>query len=97
MLTISETINLLGMPAKDKVTGFSGIITSVSFDLYGCICAAITPPVDNEGKSPDGRWYDVARMEFAPKAVRVMPVPHFATMDTRPADYSHGAAEKPVR
>ena len=36
-------LKLLGLKVKDKVTGFTGIITSVSFDLYGCIQVIITP------------------------------------------------------
>ena len=41
---IKEAINMLGRKAKDRVTGFEGVISSVSFDLYGCVCGIITPP-----------------------------------------------------
>lgn len=30
-------IDLLGLKAEDKVTGFKGVITTLSFDLYGCV------------------------------------------------------------
>ena len=43
--------NLLGMKGKDVVTGFKGVITSLSFDLYGCVQAVINPrKMDKEGK-----------------------------------------------
>lgn len=89
-----ETIQLLGRAGKDKVTGFIGIITSVSFDLYGCICVVLHPPM-KDGNVPDGKWYDVQRIECLPDD-RVMPVPKFSAMATEPADYTHGAADKPL-
>lgn len=67
---------LLGKPAKDKVTGFSGVITSVCFDLYGCIQAVITPSTNKTGEIQDGNWFDVARIEVT-KNKSVMPVPDF--------------------
>ena len=38
-----NVIDLLGKKGKDKITGFKGIITSVSFDLYGCIQVILNP------------------------------------------------------
>ena len=38
-----QHFKLLGMKVKDKVTGYSGVVTSLSFDLYGCVQAVITP------------------------------------------------------
>lgn len=84
-------IELLGKTAKDRVTGFQGVIATVSFDLYGCVQAAISPPVDKDGKLPDGRWFDVNRLEIVDEK-RVMPVPEFAA---KPAEHKHGPAEKP--
>lgn len=43
MKTVEETLAVLGLPVRDKVTGFDGVITSVSFDLYGCIQVVKTP------------------------------------------------------
>lgn len=89
-----KTIQLLGRSGKDKVTGFSGVITSVGFDLYGCIQVILSPPTDKEGKIQDGRWFDVNRIECT--GDRVMPVPEFSAMATEPEKYTHGAADKPV-
>ena len=61
-LKLSDVIDLLGCKARCRVTGFQGIITSVSFDLYGCIQVVINPGVDNAGKLIDGAWFDLNRL-----------------------------------
>jgi hypothetical protein len=33
--TYERHIELLGLKAKDRITGFSGVIDSVCFDLFG--------------------------------------------------------------
>ena len=53
---------LLGLKAKDAVTGFTGVIATISFDLYGCVQAVITPAVGDDGKTRDGQWFDVTRL-----------------------------------
>lgn len=66
-----KNLELLGCRAQDKVTGFSGVITSVCFDLVGCIQAAVTPPsLPDEKEQRHGRWFDVVRLEIGE---RVMP------------------------
>ena len=84
---------LLGKPAKDKVTGFSGIITSISFDLYGCIQAVITPPTDKEGMPKDGHWFDVTRVDIT-KNKAVMQPPDYEAGYI--AEGRKGAALKPL-
>lgn len=93
---ISETIDLLGTRAIDKVTDFEGVITSVSFDLYGCVQCVVTPPKKTDGELADSRWFDVNRLNVVNDG-RVMPVPDFEKVATKPADYAHGPAEKPSR
>lgn len=63
MKTVEETLALLGLPVQDKVTGFDGVITSVSFDLYGCIQVVIMPKYKGKD-TPDGRWFDVERLDI---------------------------------
>jgi len=63
-MNIQESINLLGLPVEDKVTGFKGVVVSVSFDLYGCVQAVIKPKVDKDNKAGDGQWYDVDRLNI---------------------------------
>jgi hypothetical protein len=92
---INETINWLGLRARDKVTGFEGVIASVHFDLYGCVQVVITPPKMADGKLGDGHYFDVHRIELIP-GERVMPVPDFQAVARKPSEYNHGPAEKPL-
>lgn len=91
MSTEHVFIDLLGKTAKDRVTGFQGVVSSVSFDLYGCIQVALTPPVDKDGKLVDGRWFDVNRLLVVDES-RVMPVPKWGES---PKKHDYGPAEKP--
>lgn len=68
---------LLGRKATDAVTGFQGVITTLSFDLYGCVQAVVTPSVDKDGKIKDGQWFDVTRLKLTGKKA-VMNVPDFS-------------------
>lgn len=88
-----EYLQLLGTTQRDKPTGFTGMVSSISFDAYGCIMAFLSPPVNKEGKIQDGNWFDVKRLE--PKGKRIMPVPDFGDgikSDRREA----GGAHKPA-
>lgn len=91
---IKESIELLGRKGTDKITGFHGVISSVGFDLYGCVVCILTPPTDKDEKIRDGHWFDVQRIEVSDE--RVMPVPDFDKDNTKPKTYSKGAAEKPL-
>ena len=81
-------LNLLGMEVKDKVTKSSGVVSSVSYDLYGCIQALITPPVAADGKRENSHWYDVNRLTITGKKP-VMKVPDFIKIP--------GPARKPAK
>ena len=80
---ISTQIDLLGFPARDKITGYSGVVSSICFDLYGCVQAALSPPVNDKGEIPDDRWFDVSRLEIS--GARVMTPPDRFTTDHGPA------------
>ena len=70
-------IALLGKPVADKVTGFRGVVISISFDLFGCIQAVVKPYADKDkGELKDGHWFDVTRLDIE-KDYPVMPVPDF--------------------
>lgn len=62
---IKETFDLLGLRMKDRITGMVGVVTSVTFDLYGCVQVILNPGVDNDGKPRDGMWFDVKRLVLA--------------------------------
>lgn len=92
-------IDLLGFRVRDCVTGLEGVITSICFDLYGCIQAAVQPGLDKDGKPASGIWFDVNRLT-ALSPQRVMPVPGFdkpPKFGATPATHTHGPAEKPAR
>jgi len=89
---IKEALGLLGESGKDRVTGFKGTVSSVCFDLYGCVQLAITPPVGKDGMTKEGHWFDIGRVEIA-KGKRVMPVPTFGGATV--AEFQKGPAEKP--
>ena len=58
----NKHMSLLGTKAKDAVTGFHGVITTLSYDLYGCIQVVITPPTGKDGQTKEGHWFDVTRL-----------------------------------
>jgi len=66
MENIKKYMNLLGLEAQDKVTKMKGIISSLSFDLYGCIQVTLTPLAKNNDKG-DSYWYDVNRIKVLGK------------------------------
>jgi hypothetical protein len=72
-VNVARTLDTLGREAKDKITGFKGTITSVGFDLYGCVQAWLTPSTDKDGKTQDGAWFDMKRLEVAKKAPVLAP------------------------
>jgi hypothetical protein len=90
MTDVNQHLKLLGCKATDRITGWSGAVTSISFDISGCVQAAVTPSAvtkegkDRTGEELHGRWFDVSRLEMGD---RLMASPHFVD-DT-------GAAEKP--
>lgn len=92
-MSIQAHIDLLGQTAKDKVTGFEGVVVTVSFDLFGCVQAVLKPSVDKDGKERAAHWFDVNRIVVT-KAKRVMPVPAFGAT---PQTHDHGPADKPAR
>lgn len=89
---VERHLDLLGMKVEDKVTGFSGVVTSVSFDLYGCIQAIINPGSDKDGKIMESHWFDVSRL-VVKGDYPVMRRPNFQVGPVAEGD--QGAAEKP--
>jgi hypothetical protein len=91
-MNIQKHLGLLGLRVEDKVTGFKGVVTSLCFDLYGCIQALVHPGLDKEGKHVDQAWLDVGRLTVT-KNTPVMDRPNY---DFGPqAEGKKGPAEKP--
>lgn len=53
----------LGVKAKDKITGFEGVVTGHADYLTGCDQYLVQPPVGEKGDARDGRWFDEQRLE----------------------------------
>jgi hypothetical protein len=53
----------LGVKAKDKITGFEGVVSGHADYLTGCDQYLVTPTVDEKGGARDGRWFDEQRLE----------------------------------
>ncbi len=94
MVKVCEHLNMLGLKVKDRITSFEGVLSSVSFDLYGCIQAIVNPGIDKDGKMRDSLWFDINRLEVMDETP-VMELPNF---DVGPvAEGFKGAAEKPAQ
>lgn len=92
-MKVNEHLNKLGLKVKDRVTGFSGVVTSIAFDLYGCIQALVHPGINSDGVVKDQSWFDIARLEVV-CFDRVMNRPNFEYGDV--ANGLKGPAEKPA-
>ena len=62
----------LGQKVKDKITGFTGVITGVCDYLSGCNQALVVPPVKADGSYTDGHWFDVQRLDVVDAARLVL-------------------------
>lgn len=94
MINLNKYLDMLGMRVEDRVTGFKGVITSMSFDLYGCIQAIVNPGVDKDGKPGDSHWFDIARLQTTTPEP-VMDRPEFNWTPETIAEGRKGPADKP--
>lgn len=60
----------LGVKAKDKITGFEGIVVSKIEYLTGCDQYDLLPKVKN-GEFKDSKWFDVSRLEVTGKGIKI--------------------------
>jgi hypothetical protein len=94
-VNLKQQLVLLGLRVEDRITGMSGVVASVCFDLYGCVQAIVNRGVDKDGKLHEQHWFDVNRLRVLDETP-VMEPPNFdyGTPDLR--RHEHGAAEKPA-
>ncbi len=94
-MALVDHLVLLGVKVRDVVTGYEGIVESVSFDLYGCVQAVVRGGLDEKGQPVDGRWFDLKRLiRIGMEPVMEAPVfeavaggadkPAFPSMPSRP-------------
>jgi hypothetical protein len=95
MQTVVQYLNYLGLRVRDRVTQFTGVVESISFDLYGCVQAVVRPAVEHDDKGssvvPEARWFDVKRLDVL-SSVPVMPSPNWRLTAI---GEENGPAEKP--
>jgi hypothetical protein len=69
----------LGMKVRDVVTGFEGIVTGYHSWMTGCDSVTVQPVVDKDGKTPDGKGFDVIRLKIINatpvKMLKEQPIP----------------------
>jgi hypothetical protein len=53
---------MLGKTVKDRITGFTGVVTGHVQYLTGCNQALVVPPMQ-DGKLGSSEWFDVQRLE----------------------------------
>ena len=94
MKNVKKYLDMNGHKVTDKVTGFKGVVTAVSFDLYGCVQLIVSPEIDKDGKKGDVHWFDVGRLKITSNKP-VMDQPDFESV-TAVSEGKKGPAEKPV-
>lgn len=95
MVILNKNLELLGMRVEDRVTGFKGVVASVTFDLYGCIQAIVNPGMTAEGKLGESQWFDISRLQVV-DPTPVMRRPDFDWTPQNVADGGKGSAERPA-
>lgn len=95
-MNYEDVISLLGKRVKDKMTGIKGTITSICFDLYGCIQVTINSGVVVNGVAvePHG-WIDINRLIIL-KDKPIMEHPDFFNKYSSLKEVQ-GPAEKPLK
>ena len=61
----------LGVEARDKVTGFKGIVTGKAEYLTGCTQYGIVPKTGKTGSMKSTEWFDENRLEVVGKGMGV--------------------------
>ncbi len=55
-------MHLLGLTVKDKINGFTGIVTGFCQYLTGCNQALVAPTCGPDGAVRESHWIDVQRL-----------------------------------
>ncbi len=75
-MIIKKHFDLYALHVVDSVTGFKGVVTSIAFDLEGCVQAAVSPSHVKNKEFKHGQWFDVSRLKVKSRKT-VMAVPIF--------------------
>lgn len=63
----------LGQRVRDRISGFSGVVTAYSQHLNGCDRVWISPPVDKDGKIVEGMWIDIYSLDVVDEQNCILP------------------------
>lgn len=88
---------MLGYEAKDIITNQRGIISSVSFDLYGCIQVLMTPTQVKEGE--DYKligWNDINRIKINKQKKKIMAHPDYKKKYNSLDEVGGACMKKPI-
>ncbi len=80
-------LDFLGRTCKDRITGFTGTVTSIGFSITGNAEAIVAPPIKKDKELATSAWFELERLEKV-GTTRAMPKPDFILVDgpeTRPA------------
>lgn len=94
LINVGKHLEYLGLPVRDKVTQFNGVVTSVTFDLYGCIQCLVNPGCDKDGVLRESAWFDLNRLAIL-DTTPVMDRPNYET--GRVAEAGKGPEAKPLQ
>ena len=67
-MDMDKIFNKLGFKGVDRISGYRGVIESVSFDIYGCVQYLLRREVkDNDPNTDVAAWYDEKRIRVTGK------------------------------
>lgn len=61
---VDEALYDFGVLAKDKLTGFEGVIVAKSIGISGDISYGLSPKFEKSSKNNDAIWFDEGRIEI---------------------------------
>ena len=67
---MEKIMEKLGKEARDKITGFKGIIIGCCTYLYGCNQYGLAAKVGSDGKVGEACWFDEGRIEIIGDGVK---------------------------
>ena len=67
---MSKFIYDLGVKAKDKITGFEGILVGRADHITGCNTYGIKGGLDKEGNPQDAVWFDEGMITKTGKGIK---------------------------
>lgn len=60
----------LGSEVKDKVSNFEGKVLVAVENLYNCNQYYVEQPVDKDGKTQEGKWFDEGRLSVIGEGIK---------------------------